>query len=58
MNRVQVVLSGFSIRLFCIVQAKTICMYGCIYLLAAFVLVCVNVMVMVGHDLNRCTGWW
>ena len=31
-NRVQVVLSGFSMRLFCCVQAKTFC---CIYFLAA-----------------------
>ena len=45
MNRVQVVLSGFSMRL---------CRYGCIYFLAALVLVCANLMVMssaVGHDL-------
>ena len=27
-NRVQVVLSGFNKRLFCFVQAKTLCMYG------------------------------
>ena len=46
MNRVQVVLSGFSMRLFCSVQAKTFCGYGCIYLLAALVIVCVDVMVM------------
>ena len=45
-NRVQVVLSGFSMRLFCFVQAKTVCRYGCIYLLAALVLVCVDVMLM------------
>ena len=45
-NRVRVVLSGFSMRLFCFVQAKTLCRYGCIYLLAALVLVCVDVMVM------------
>ena len=45
-NRVQVVLSEFSMRLFCFVQAKTLCRYGCIYLLAALVLVCVDVMVM------------
>ena len=45
-NRVQVVLSGYSVRLFCFVQAKTLCMYGCIYFLAALGLVCVNVMVM------------
>ena len=30
-NRVQVVLSGFSNRLFCFVQAKTLCRYGCMY---------------------------
>ena len=45
-NRVQVVLSGFSMRLFCFVQAKTLCRYGCIYFLAALVLVCVDVMAM------------
>ena len=33
-------------RLFCFVQANTFCRYGCIYLLAALVLVCVDVMVM------------
>ena len=43
-NRVQVVLSGFSMRLFCFVHAKTV--YSCIYFLAALVLVCVDVMVM------------
>ena len=51
-NRVQVVLSGFNMRLFCFVQAKSLCiymyifMYICLYFLAALVLVCVNVMVM------------
>ena len=41
-------LSGFSIsmRLFCFVQAKTLCRYGCMYFLAALVLVCVDVIVM------------
>ena len=42
-NRVQVVLSRFIVRLFCFVQAKTLCKYGCMYLV---VLVCVEVMVM------------
>ena len=42
----QVGLSGFSVRLFCIVQAKTLCSYGCMYFFAAPVLVCVDVMVM------------
>ena len=46
MNRVQVVLSGFSKRSFCFVQAKTVCRYGCMYFLAALVLVCVDVIVM------------
>ena len=45
-NRVQVAMSGFSVRLFCFVQAKTFCRYGCMYFLAALVLVCVDVLVM------------
>ena len=45
-NIVQVVLYGFSKRLFCFVQAKTSCRYGCMYFLAALVLVCVYVIVM------------
>ena len=40
MTRVQVVLSGFSMILFCFVPANTLCRCGCIYLLAALVLVC------------------
>ena len=39
-----VVLSGFSKRLFCFVQAKTLCRYGCMYFLAARILVDVIVM--------------
>ena len=39
-NKVQVVLlSGFSVRLFCFVQAKLLCRYDCIYFLAALVFV-------------------
>ena len=38
-NRVQVVLSGFSKRLFCFVQAKTLCRYGCMHL---YLCVCVS----------------
>ena len=45
-NRVQVVLSGFSVRLFCFVPKKTLCRYCCMYFLAALVLVCVDVVVM------------
>ena len=41
-NIMQVVLSGFSVRLFCFIQAKILlCRYGCVYFLAALVLVCV-----------------
>ena len=29
-NIVQVVLSGFCMRLFCFVQTKTLCRYGCV----------------------------
>ena len=55
-NRVQVVLSGFRVRLCCFVQAKTVCMYGYMYFLAALVLVCRcdGDVFCVGHDLNRC----
>ena len=45
-NRVQVVLSGFSVRLLCFDQAKTVCMCGCMYVLVLLVLMCVVVMEM------------
>ena len=45
-NQVKVVLFGFSVRLFCFVQAKNVCRYGCTYFLVALMLVCVDVMVM------------
>ena len=45
-NRVQVVLSVFSVILFFFVHTETLCRYGCMYFLAALVLVCVDVMVM------------
>ena len=45
-NRVLVLLFGFSLRLFYFVQAKTLCRYGCMYFVAALVFVCVDVMVM------------
>ena len=46
LNRVHVVFSGFSVRLFCFIKAKTVCMFACMYFLAALVLVSVDVMVM------------
>ena len=45
-NRVQAVLTGFSVRLLCFGQAKTLGRYGCMYFLATPVLLCVDVMVM------------
>ena len=45
-NRVKAVLSEFSVILLCFVQTKTVCMYGCIYFFAAFMLVCIDVMMM------------
>ena len=45
-NRVQVVSSGFSRMLFCFDLTKTLCRYGCMYFLAALVLVCVDVIEM------------
>ena len=45
-NRVQVVLSVFSVRLLCFVQAKTLYRYGCMHFFAALVLVYVDVMVI------------
>ena len=55
-NRVQVVLSGFSKRLFCFVQAKTLCRYDCMYFLAALVLVCVDVIIRLRYYSPFVTG--
>ena len=46
MNRVQIVLSGFSVRLLCFIQAKPLCRYGSMCFLVALVFVCLDVMVM------------
>ena len=52
----QVDLSGFSVRLFCFVQTKTLCRFGCMYFLAALVLVCVDVRVMSSVYAMTCTS--
>ena len=54
-NRVQVVLSGFSKRLFCFVQIWLYVFLGCT---RTCVCGCDCDVVGIGHDLNRCTGWW
>ena len=41
-NRVHVVLSGFSVRLFCFGQAKTLCRYVCMIFLSCLVYVSVG----------------
>ena len=41
----QVVLSGFSVRLLYFVQTKTLCRYGFMFFFGALVLVCIDVMV-------------
>ena len=43
-NRVQVVLSGISVRLFSCQVCHFLLRYGCMYFLAALVLVCVDVI--------------
>ena len=45
-NRVQVVLSGFSVSLLFRPCKKTVYRYGCVHFFVAFVLVCVDVKVM------------
>ena len=60
-NRVQDVFSGFSMRVFCFVQAKTLYRYGCMYIFGCThtcVCGCDVVCDVVDHDLNRCTEWW
>ena len=55
--RVQIVLSGFSKRLFC---SGKIFMVVCISWLHSYVCVCGSDcdVVCICHNLNRCTGWW
>ena len=58
-NRVQVVLSGFSMRLFC--QGKNF-LYVWLYIFLdctrACVCGCDGDVICVGHDQNWCSGWW
>ena len=46
LNRVQIVLSVYGVRLLYFVQAQTLCRYGCMYFFAVLMLVGVDVMVM------------
>ena len=51
----QVVLSGFIVRLLCFVQTK---LYVGMYFLTALVLVCDGDVICVDHELNMGSGWW
>ena len=60
-NRVQVVLSGFSVKLFCFVKKNFI--YVWLYILflgctRACVSRCDGAVICVGHDLNWYSWWW
>ena len=60
-NRVQVVLFGFSVRLLCFVQQKLyVGMVVCISWLLSCLWVCRcdDDVICVKHDLNRCSRWW
>ena len=53
-NRVQVVLSGFSVRLLCFIQRNT--MY--VFLCCTRACVCRCDVICACHDLNLCSGLW
>ena len=53
MNRVQVVLSGFSVRLLCFVQEKLYVFLGC-----TRACVCRCDAICIYHDKNRCSACW
>ena len=53
----QVVLSGFSVRLFCFVQEKTF-MYVFLFCTRACVCRCDGDVICVGLDLSWCSWLW
>ena len=59
-NRVQVVLSGFSVRLFVLSRQKLY--VGMVVCISCGTHTCVcrcdGVVICVGHDLNWCSWWW
>ena len=57
-NRVQVVLAGFSMILFYFVQFMYVWLYIFFGYTRACLCGCDGGVICVGHDLNRCTGWW
>ena len=59
LNRVQVVLSGFSMRLFCPGKKfMWVWLYVFLDCTRACVCGCDGDIICVGQDLNWCTEWW
>ena len=60
-NRLQVVLSGSSMRLILFCPGKNL-MYAWLYIFIGCTRACVcgcdGDVICVGHGLNWCTGWW
>ena len=57
----RVVLSGFSVRLFCFVLEKNVMyvwLYACHGCSSACVCRCDGDVICVGHDMNWCSWWW
>ena len=59
-NRVQVVLSGFSKSCFVLSRQKLCVVWSYVFLGCTRTCVCGCDcdVICIGHDLNRCTGWW
>ena len=55
-NRVQVVLSGFSVRLLCFVQTKSLCRYAFLCCTRASLFRSDGDVIYVDHELNWCSG--
>ena len=56
-NRVQVVLSGSSVRLFCFIKTKPVWLYVFLGCTRDCVCRCDGDVICIGHDRDRCSGW-
>ena len=55
----QVVLSGFSVSLFCTGKNfMQVWLYVFLCCTRVCMCICDGDVICVGHDLNRCYGWW